>query len=97
MKFHKYENNKTCFYTLTLGELNNILCIKGTKYNKSTTLESIASIFPKSYSKRDTITIDKERLVAVRFFTSKRAAESQWILLFYENKLKYFHYFDGDD
>lgn len=97
MEFHRSEKNNTYFYNMKLGETNNVLCYKGEKFNKSTTLESIASIFPKSYSRRDTITIGDERLVAVRFHTSKLTTDDKWIMLFLDRKLKYFDYYDAND
>ncbi len=97
IEFEKSESNNTCFYNMTLGESNNVICYKEMKFNKSTTLESINSLFPKSFRVRDTITIGKDRLIAVRFHTSNNRTDTQWIMLFLDDKLKYFHYYSADD
>ncbi len=97
IELQRSENNNTCFYNMTLGESSNIICYKGMKFNKSTTLESINSLFPKSFRVRDTISIGKERLVAVRFHTENYKTDTQWIMLFLDDKLKYFHYYSADD
>ena len=93
--FHLFDNGQAQLRTIQLD--NYSICYKKFEFSNLTNFEQISKIFPNSYYHRDTITIGNENLVAIRLNTSNRATDSQWIFLFFNNNLKYFNYFDGDD
>ena len=97
MEFHLFDNDTLEFHRLTFTGTSRRICYGSLTFGEQTTIQELEFLFPLSYASRDTIFRESKEYVALRFFTFDRPTDSQWIMLFNDNRLKYFNYFDGND
>jgi hypothetical protein len=96
-QFYLFDSIHIIINCLALSSTYNKICYKTFAFDKSTDLDSFSTFFPRSYKNKDQITINGEDFTALRFYTSNRVTDSQWITLFSNKKLKYFQYYGADD
>lgn len=97
MQLRLFDNGKTHVSKLTLESNHHHITYGKLILDKNTLLEDLRLLFPNASYKQDKVYLNGRHFVALRFCTGIYPTDDQWILLFDQNKLKFIHYFDGND
>jgi len=96
MQFRLFDDESTFISRLTFENSNHFISYGKLKLNENTLIDDLKTLFPNSYYLKDTTSSENRPLVAMRFFTDSSPTDTQWVLLFEQNRLKFIHYFDGN-
>ena len=97
IEFRLFDNDTLEVHRLNFVDTSHRICYGSLTFREQTTMQELEFLFPISYASRDTIFREGKEYVALRFFTSERPTDTQWIMLFKDNRLKSLQYFDGND
>lgn len=97
IEFRLFDDDDCQFHRVDVEDTSHSICYKSLVFDSRTTLEYIKAQYPNSYKSREVVSNNGEEFIAIRFFTSNKPTDSQWIMLFYNGKLRQISYFDGND